>query len=291
MRLGQFARKYEIPVQELVSYLQDSGIENAPSHPNAKLNESIEEELVNHFDLIVDDKIVSSQNTPEAVVEAGTAESEAETKLLEATEGIIEPVTPAPKTGLKTSEIEADNHTRNEELSTDESNSDSENTDEIIDSAKLLELLESEEVNLDLSKITRIKAPKKELDGLRVVGKIDLPEPKPKKQDTDKSPGNRHSDKRNSSLSEEEKERRRQAAKRKKERYEAQKERRKKEKEQRRLKALKKAHYEEKLKQTKPIKKPKHDPTKKATSKVEITHETQEPESFVGRFWKWLNGG
>ena len=142
------------------------------------------------------------------------------------------------------------------------------------------------------------KAEKPELEGLKVLGKIELPEPKPKvdkKEDESASPRPERTRKRNprgqrknkQGLSpEEERARERRLALRKKH------------EEEERAKELKKKHYEENVKaklQAAPIKKKKKRVENKPRSsqhKVVIQNGTQKPQKAKGlkRFWLWLNG-
>lgn len=167
----------------------------------------------------------------------------------------------------------------------------------VIESDQLLEQLESEEPTIDLSKVTKIKAPKKELDGLKVVGKIDLPEAKVKvveeikDQESELKTGRHH----RQQVSDEEKEKRRLRAKKKKEDYDERNEARKIEREKKQEKARKEAHYRQKIQQQQPSQ-----PKRKAKVEVEVEVVIQQevlevkakrpqPKSVFGKMWRWLN--
>jgi len=163
--------------------------------------------------------------------------------------------------------------------------------DEIIETDKLLELLESEESPVDLSKITLIRAPKRELDGLKVVGRIELPEPKPKpaeKKDRTKEPGpGKDHLQPGSPLSVEEREQRRLKAKRRQQEHQARQEKKNKEKEKRQKKALNRTRYQQKLEQAKASQlKPKHHLPKAGT--VEVKELPAQPKTLLGKFWRWM---
>ncbi len=157
-----------------------------------------------------------------------------------------------------------------------------------------MELLESEEGSPELDQITLIKAPKRELDGLKVVGKIELPEPRVKiteKADSkENKPGSKRNDrKQQREQSEEERRQRILRAKKKREEAEARKEAKRKEKELREEKERKAAHYRKKVK----LKKPDPNKVRRVLPPqkvlVDIVDEQPESRSMLARFWKWLN--
>ena len=282
MRLGQLARKYDIPVQEIIDYLNEETGEKF--HPNAKLYDAVEEQIFKHFDLYPDDPILE----PEEQVEEKEAEQPQDTQSSES-------MSPAEEIAAVDGEL-AILSVPNEEVRGLHDSSKQElqgqprpKDDEVIQTDKLLELMENEEASSDLEKVKLIKAPKKELPGLKVLGKVDLPEPKKKaEQEGQKKKSERN---RRPQLSEEEKEKRRLKAKRKKEAYEALQEKKRKEQEARRLKELKARHYQEKLRKAK-IKKQKKEV---ARAKQEQSNEAlpvtskKEPKTWLGKWWRWMN--
>lgn len=275
MRLGQLSRSCEVPISEIVSYLDSISKSPTSNHPNSKVDDETSDLVLSHFGaqelaMVEESEVISEEPFIEESVEVDpiiegapeVAESVVEEQRIEEVTEDIAPTHPA-------------------------SDSVTESEDEIY-SDKLLALMESEGAAIDLSKITRIKAPKKELEGLKVVGKIDLPEPKPKaeKEEKESSKGNRRNQR--PKLTEEEREKRRLYAKRKKEEYEERKKRRQKEKEQADLKARKTAHYQGKLQSTKPtlvVKKKKS----KGAEQAKAVDTRPKPKTALGRFWRWLN--
>lgn len=148
------------------------------------------------------------------------------------------------------------------------------------------------------------KAEKPELEGLKVLGKIELPQPKPKAPKEDKKEKepkptetinergarNRYDKKggkRNSNRNPLEAERKRAE----------QKAKRQKEQELQRLKEQKKKHYEETVK-AKVADKPKKKKNKKkfvqqqiGQTKTQSSQKTSKSTNPLARFWRWLNGG
>jgi len=143
--------------------------------------------------------------------------------------------------------------------------------------------------------LEQYKAEKPELDGLKVLGKIDLPEPKPKAEKEDakkerdtrkerRQPRKERQPRQNQAVEQRKKEQR--IAMRKK--YEAVK----------RAKELKKKHYEENIKANlqnpKPKKKRKKELHSVAVSPAtkHSTNKTTTAKKATGlkRFWLWLNG-
>ena len=256
MRLGQLARKYGISKKDIISYLKEVDPTLHSLGQNTKLDEQTVILIGNRFG--EPEELFDPLNAPveiEAPEDTPFEIMENENELVEATE----------------------------ELSTPTSTSEG----EAIETDKLMELLEDEEQEVDLSNITLIKAPKKELEGLKVVGKIELPEPKPKakaKKEA-KEPKNRRSDAGN--LSPEEREKRRLKAKKRKEAYEERQERRRKEKEKKRRKALNKARYQQKVQQAK-ANKLKHKHQQPKVEEVAIEEPPAPPKTLLGRFWRWM---
>jgi hypothetical protein len=278
MRLGQLARKYDVSTQEIISYLKRIDPTNGTIHPNAKLDEHTEQLVAKHFDLLLDPNeeavvdYMEEDNYEEERVNEAPVEADVE-ETLPVVEEVKEEVptvveVPVPKT----------------------------KEEETITSDRLLELLESEENTVDLSKITRITAAKKELDGLKVIGKIELPEPKKKiqekendHQDKQRNTGRKGSEER-PQVSADEAEKRRLWGKQKREENELRLERKRKEKEKQELKAMKEAHYKKKLGQpkAKPLKQKEPEQQIESTT-IEVVEQLPEPNTVLGKFWKWLN--
>lgn len=288
MRLGQLARKYDVSSQQIIDYLQETAPELTGLHPNTKLEAKTEELLAERFytespdeaDSQTHDEIVSEPETtpveiPDEAISLVNEESAEEKEVVlhgdEAQEDVIE--LPEPSEPKIEKSIETD---------------------------RLLEILESEEIPEDLEEITLIKAPKKELDGLKVVGKIELKDPEPKSKDeepddisTDDSDGKKKrtakKGKSNGRLSAEEIEQRRKRAKKKKEDFLKRQERRRKHKEEEERKARRKAYYEQKIQQakSKQIAKKKSKPVQAETLKKEKPKKP-EPKTLFGKVIRWL---
>lgn len=280
MRLGQLARKYDVSLQEIISYLNEIDPAHDSLHHNSKLGEQIELMIVEHFDI----KLVPPEDPQNVIAEEVTKESEQipENPLEEINEEIEAELQMELDPSLPPIKIQ-ESPSKTEDLPRKEH--------EVIETDKLIELLDSEETEVNLSNITLIKAPKKELDGLKVLGKIDLPKPKSKsdtiiEQPEKKPKPDRYVKHDRQRLSDEERENRRLKAKKKKEDYERRQEERRKEEEKKQKKALNKARYEQRMQQVKSSQ-PKH----KAQSQDELPEVNDfppKPKAILGKFWAWL---
>ena len=283
MRLGQLARKYNLSQEQIIKFLDDHNPGMGPYHNNTKLSDQVENLIATHFDKDFSQEIVEE--------EPGNISEEPIVKEIEPEEPIPD-VEPEELTESRIQEeldpslpvVESPEPAREDER-------------KAIATDKLIELLDSEDEEVDLSDITLIKAPKKELEGLKVVGKIDLPEPKPKSEEKEKekSPrdGSRGKKSRNSKrneLSAEEKEKRRLRAKRKKEEYEARQKKKRQQEEAEKLKARKKAHYEQKLKKKQAAARAKVKESKEQEKPelIPVAQKPAKPKSSLGRFWAWF---
>ncbi len=312
MRLGQLARKYDLPVQDIIDFLEEQTGEKF--HPNAKLYDAIEDKVFTHFELIpaavkeeMEEPVVIEQKSLEVNTEmveereknltSFTVKRRPETNFPESplddiasVEGELAPATFEEKR----EEIgEPEKAEVTKEVFTVLSPSGSTpKEDEVIQTDKLLEMIEAGEIPADLDKIKLIKAPKKELAGLKVLGKVELPEPRKKEKPEEKQVNERGRNER-PHLSEQEREKRRLEAKRKREAHEAKIENRRKEREQKELKKRKEAHYRQKLEKANataatPQKRKTEEPSVQAEKPVP-TPPAAQPKSVFGKFWRWLN--
>lgn len=252
----------------------------------------IEEEVVEAPEVIIEEKPVTEELEDIEEVEI-KEEVIVEEAALEASEELIEPVFEHMK------EIPSELLPEKIEKKINE--------EEVMETDKFLELLESDDPSVDLSKITLIKASKKKLEGLKVVGKIDLPEPKikePLAKEELEEVEEKVKPEFNENITQEEienelrrekrrlyrekQESRRLIAKEKQADFKVRQEKRKLEKEIEQKRSKKEAHYKQKLAPNKPnkfnrkIKKQKQE-------LVENTEIEARPNSILGKFWKWLN--
>ncbi len=261
MRLGQLARKYQVSLQEIISYLKEMEPTTYETlHHNSKLNEYTKTLLAKRFEFLEKLNEETPEEIEEKLVEPKVADME-DTKV------------PLSELDVPLPEAEVQDLQKKVEVA--------------IESDKLLELLESEKSSIDLSKITLIKAPKKELSGLKVVGKIELPEPKnktvEKSEQLEKEPKPGRHQRRQ--LNEEELDKRRLKAKKMEKEYQARQEKlRKKQK-----KALNKAHYQQKLQRTKNNQLKHKDKTPRPQSSSEVKEQGPNPKTILGKFWRWMN--
>jgi hypothetical protein len=312
MRLGQLARKYDVSAQEIIVYLNDLNTTET-FHANAKLDKETETLVAEQFGILdeyqEDHEKVIDELPEEEPQEPLIPEKEPIEEEPPLTEEIATPVLQQPEPATASEEIamvggDLEDVTIKDESIQKESKiaeetpvAEKENRkeDEVIETDRLMEIMESEDAPVDLDKITLIKAPKKELEGLKVLGKIELEEQEkePKEESEPKEKVRKLDDEeiaRRVKEREEQKERKRLAAKKKQEECEARREKQRIEKEEREKKAIKEAHYKQKLSQTKAHKQPKPKSVDQPPV-FETENETKQPKpkTLLGSFWRWLN--
>lgn len=279
MRLAQAARKLSITTEDIVDFLEIRGIA-IEKDSNTKLEERAIQLLYKHFE-------IEEESKPEEIVPQKEVETE---KIEEDNQEITE------AKNQKIEDLKKETSEEERQVS-DEEEAKISPRENIVDEKPIKksfrtvdEVLEAEgeETHEDFV----IKPAKIELKGLNVVGKIDLPEPKPKsdpeqkaeskvkakkvfpKTRENKSPGRRQ--KRELSPSEIRK-------------REEQKEARKREQIEKEKKKKREQFYKEKILKPKQIEQ-KNKP-KKGKSVVEdkSTEKKPQPKTILGKFWKWLN--
>lgn len=279
MRLGQLARQLEITPGEIVNYFTQQGIEINP-HPNSKLDETLEQEVLKHFQL-QNEASVAIPEPPENQEVA----AEIQPAMLLTVE--LQSTSPATTEELPDTavEMEMGEHPESEDVSIAYAEEPEAERAESRDAPDEPEV---------------IKAPKIALRGLKVVGKIELPEEPRKKpaaereeseQDAPKNPKENHSrvirHHRNNGrkkLTEEERETIRLKNKQEKAKRLQREAEKQKRLEEQRLKAQKTAHYQEKIARTKQASK-----KKKKSQPAAFSDPRPQPKTILGRFWCWLN--
>jgi len=278
MRLGQLARKYDVSQQQIISFLKEIEPTLDTLHSNSKLNEQTEALVAKRFEILSDTSVEDLEDQSEGASQ-------------EIKQNTLEPEVADIEEKEDTKEVTPSN--LEEPLPLDEVQKLQKEEEVAIETDQLMELLESEETSVDLSKITLIKAPKKELDGLKVVGKIELPEQKDKTEEepeqTEEPKPDRSSRQRRRLVSDEELEERRLKAKRKKEENEARQEERRKAKEKKRKKSVREAHYQQKMQQIKASQPKQSLRTEPEPELFEEEEPRPEPRTIFGKFWRWLN--
>lgn len=291
MRISQLARKHNLSNQELTSFLETIDPPLQSVHPNAKLNEETIESVIHFFQLEIDD-IEQHEKLEEKVNHIEIVDKEAPKK--ESVENLNNDIS-----GQEENEPEPE---KSVEVAPqpDPVIREDPKMEEVILSDQLIEMLDSEEEPpANLSKIKLIKAPKKELSGLKVVGKIDLPAPvqkEAKKEEKEEKEVVTERDlrdyrypkkKRKEPLTKEEKEKRRLQAKKRREESQERKEKKLKKIEEARKKARQEEHYRQSLaKSTLAQKKSSGKPSSKKSNPD--PSETK-PKTILGKFWRWLN--
>ncbi len=265
MRLGQLSRKIGIQPSRISVFLEQQNF-TLEAGSNSKLTEEQEELVKTHFDY-VEEEDAKASDTPEVNAEAVDALQK---------EGVT----------TKTESIEGD-----EEISKSD-------TEEVIEEEVVAEIGKEESIT-ELGSTTEttedevIRAPKLKLEGLKVIGKIDLPEPKivtavdssetlgeevkekPIRKKLNNYKGNRRPQKR--TLEE------------KREREERIKKRKRKEQKEKQ-KQLKAAHYESRMRELE-LTSPKKDKYKIITDDQQNIEKevAPAPKSLFGKFMRWLN--
>jgi hypothetical protein len=281
MRLAQVARKLSITTEDIVDFLEIRGI-TIEKDSNTKLGEDALKLLYKHFEIEEDEEIVQEPKDesiiePTSKVEPPKEDEEA------AHEKENQDLLDEHKVELK-EDVEAEKVEQQEELP-------SEIKEEKKKSFKTVgELLEHQEDDSDSEMV--IKAPKMELKGLNVVGKIDLPEPKPKSVPEQKEEVKEKSKKTYS------KPKQQRAPRRNKKpelspaeirKREEQKEARKRERIEKEKKKKREQFYKEKVLKPKQIEqKTKPKKKKKVAEEVERIQKPK-PKTLLGKFWRWLN--
>lgn len=314
MRLGQLARKFDITSQDIIAYTKSKGIE-INNHPNSKLDDEVEKMVTDHFDILpeIEESEVEVETLiveePEAEKEADNVEEIVEVQdEIEATPTTVEEVSDKELDEID-NDLAANTETHEEAVLeiTDSSTSTEEPVKEAIPEhiednrkvATVTELLDDESEAL-LAEVDIIKAPKVELEGLKVVGKIELPEPKKKEEneeDTEEvlSIDKRETRKRRNTdrkvLSEEEREKRRVRAKEKRKEKEEWEARKKKIISERKKKEQKEKFYKERLASEAAVEvsNPKKKKKKLVLEPESVEAELPKPKTVLGKFWRWLN--
>ncbi len=169
MRLGQLARKLDIETSEIIKYLGEKNIQ-VDNHLNTKLEDDTVTLVLNAFTPKEESKPVVKnieqvpQETvieePTTIVEEVVVEKEDITPdPVEATEEVNTAETPTEKEAFTVSELRIKQETEEKEN----------------EERQIVELSREDKVPEDLN-VAVIRAPKVELQGIKVLGKIELPE-------------------------------------------------------------------------------------------------------------------
>jgi len=289
MRLGQLARRLEINAKDVVAFLEKEHAINITNHPNSKIPDSVLDAVLDNFKpspIEEMNKALSDESTAENVDIVDNPENDLQTN--------------QPETQKVTEEQALESHTT---TITTETQIEKEEEEE---SKPESEEKEEEEIPLNIVDGV-IKAPKVEIGGIKVIGKIDLPETKKiddteveseeNTVNTDLSAKNEDKVETDKPVNKPRKTKPKQThpslTKKKrpsKEELEARriaKAEKEKQQEAERLKAKKRAHYQEQLaiqQADKPKAKKKPAPRNKKNKK-----KADRPTSLWGKFIYWLN--
>ncbi|MDX1445803.1 hypothetical protein [Lishizhenia sp.] len=175
MRLGQLARRLSIKTDKIVKFLDESKDTQIGTHPNTKIPDEFVDDVINHF-------------KPEPIKEMKAALEAMDEEVIPTTESVTteeKEDTEATQIPEATPNIPSDISKKEEA----EAHQEIDAIEPIVEAqteATEIELKEEEEEELNIVDGV-IKAPKQELGGVKVIGKIDLPEPKaePLEDDTE----------------------------------------------------------------------------------------------------------
>jgi len=206
MRLNQLAKKVGKPYTRVEKFLiKDCGLEDVDG-PNTKVSDEIIEKVIYKFGLAEDNKPESVKKVVLATVEAVEAQIRPEEKGIEESDITLIKPTPAesvkPIIKLEDVQITKPNTEVVVEVKIEEEESvevKEENTEavELVETAPETEvevevvpeenitILDTGETTLHINDDGVIKAPKVALDGIKVMGKIDLPQPKVVAEETE----------------------------------------------------------------------------------------------------------
>lgn len=192
MRLNQLAKKVGKPYTRIEKFLvKECGMTEVDG-PNTKVSKDIIDKVIYKFGLAEDNKNESAKKTVLKTVEAVEAQIRPEEKGIEETEISFNAPTPAEsvKPVIELDDVKMSNkaNTVSETVTEEEEEEDTEEKSEI-DSEKITSgqedkvednilSVETEGTTLNFDKEGVIKAPKVELEGIKVMGKINLPKPK-----------------------------------------------------------------------------------------------------------------
>ncbi|MEQ8238654.1 MAG: hypothetical protein RIA69_05545 [Cyclobacteriaceae bacterium] len=293
MRLGQLARQLNINTADIVSLLNENDI-IINDHPNVKIDGEPEQIVLRKFGQEAQQEKVEIEVLPE-VTQVEEPAPTSITELNEPSSMEEKPITIEEGQVTFDQEVEKSPYQqvveeKVEQLDVNLPKADEDNQENLEPSIDP-SIEEINELNLNIDEDEVIRAPKISLEGLKVVGKIDLPEPKSKEEihkEKDDTKAKRKSKNYRSEQTEEEKEARRIRNREIKERrLQKEKEREQQEREERERKA-KEEFYRKKLVTEKAALKNKKAKRKEIKKQDEHIIKSK-PKSALGKFWQWLN--
>jgi hypothetical protein len=285
MRLGQLSRKLKVKPQEIVTFIAENFSSTVEVHPNSKIEDDFIAKIEEHFKLTENPE---KEGEKDSIEEATLASADHVEQTESKDERQIESEEIVEDTIVEEElEVPADNNTSE---STDKAESAKENTDKDISQN---EGIQEEDLNLVDGVV---KAPKVEVEGIKVVGKIDLPEKKEPAAEVEEGESPEQPENSKETVKPNKKRReRKKRSKRKKPEISLEEQKRREleayEKEKAAIKEAekrkKKKHYEQKVaKQKTSVTKQKK--KTKSTQKKETTSDSA-PATLWGKFIKWLN--
>jgi hypothetical protein len=275
MRLAQVARKLSITTEDIVDFLEIRGV-SIEKESNTKLEEDALKLLYTHFEVEEEAPADAKADKVEESLEEENHHGSIDSK-----EELDQKVVSAQQ--------EEENDAPELSLISDDSTIEENEKLEKKPSKTVEELLSESDEQANEEVV--IKAPKVELKGLNVLGKIELPEPKLKAEpkDAEEEPKARKSKptvkgkkaqapKRKAELSPAEI-RKRKAEREARKRVQIEKEKKKKREQFYKDKILKPQQKRQKAK-------PKR---KNIKAEQDVSNVSRQPKTLLGRFWRWLN--
>ena len=253
MRLAQLARKIGITQGEIVETLSNKGFK-IEENGNTKLSQQELDLIFDHYNLDVQNDTSEKELATEDI-EEDTSEAESEV-IIEETEHVED--LPEPQ------------------------------TEDVVASQEYISVEAEDKTELQQPEPEVIRAKKVKLEGIKVVGKIDLPEPVEPKQ-TEESVKEKTKDIKPKRRRNERRKQRKKLSYSEKVKKEEQKAEREKKKKKRLIKEKKKKHYFEKV-QPKVAAKPKKKASKKKFTSTAPKKVKPHYKNPIRKFWAWLNG-
>jgi hypothetical protein len=277
MRLAQAARKLSITTEDIVDFLEIRGV-SIEKDSNTKLDEEAVEILYKYFEIeeesaikVEEDYKKNKSDVQEEELEGESEEGNEESEVKQESEKSVEEEKVIPLN-------EAQPDVEDRAIS-------------IKKSFKTVdELLEGDDENPNDDFV--IKAPKVELRGLNVVGKIDLPEPKPKSKPDQKA----EIDQKRGQIVSKKRPQRSPKNKQKRElspseirKREVDREARKQERIKKEKKRKREEFYKEKILKPKQIEQQNKPKKRKSLVEEASNQKKPTPKTVFGKFWRWLN--
>lgn len=277
MRLGQLSRKLKVKPQEIVDFISETFKKTIEVHPNSKIEDEFIAQIEEYFKLEALPTEEPSEKYEDYNEDSTSQQKDIKISHIVQEKNIIE----------EEYKIEQEKSANDDLTETEETILNTNNPEEALPE----EIIDEDDLNL-VDGI--IKAPKVDIEGIKVVGKIDLPEKVVPQKEDDQENDSSINQKDKTEKQRKQRERKRQTRRKKPEisleeqerkEYEAYEKRKAELKEAEKRK--KKKHYEKKIAQQKASSTKEKKKTKNSNKKD--SQEDSVPTTLWGKFIKWLN--